>query len=689
LAIMAMASGASSVPAQPAGAPRATRRDDFRELLHGVEIVDPYRWLEDQESAETRTWIDAQNRYAHSLLDPLPVRERIKARLAELMKIDTVSGPVEAGGDYFYWKKRAADDLPVYYRRHGLHGNEEVVLDPHPLSPDHTTSAGVADLSEDGSLLAYTVRRGGEDEVELRVMDVRARKDLPDRLPRALYGSVSFKTDNSGFYYSRRTREAGGRIYYHTMGTEPAQDREVFGKGYGPNTWLGASVSEDGRYLLLTTQDGWTRGEVFVQDLATGGPIRPVVQGIDAKFDAGVAGDRLVLMTDWQAPNRRVLVADLKDPARDRWREIVPAGPDAIQGFSLIGGKLFVNYLHNVATQIRVFDLDGRPQGEVELPGPGAGGIYGKWKSPEAFLTFTSFTTPYTVYRRDVATGKQELWSRNPVPIDPERFEVRQVWYASKDGTKIPMFLVHKKGLKPDGKLPTLLYGYGGFNASLTPAFNTIAALWAEQGGIYAVANLRGGGEFGEAWHRAGMLEKKQNVFDDFIAAAEWLIRNGYTEPSKLAIRGGSNGGLLVGAALTQRPELFQAVLCEYPDLDMIGYYRFKNNNPPALLEYGNASDPEQFKFLSAYSPYQRVKPGTKYPAVLMTTGDQDTRVPPLQARKMTARLQAATTSGWPVLLLYDTKAGHAGGRPFSKVVDDLSLELAFLFWQLGMEWQG
>jgi prolyl oligopeptidase len=393
------------------------------------------------------------------------------------------------------------------------------------------------------------------------------------------------------------------------------------------------------------------------------------------------------MQTDWQAPKKRILAVDLKTPSRDKWREIVPAASDAIQGYTLAGGKLFLHYLHNVTSLIKVFSIDGKPLGEVPLPGLGAAsGFAGRWSSNEAFLSFGSYVLPYSAYRYDVSTGKMELWTQPKVPFKSGDFEVNQVWYPSKDGTKIPMFLVHKKGLKPNGKLPTLLYGYGGFNASLTPRFSPSAAVWAEQGGLYAVANLRGGGEFGEEWHRAGMLDKKQNVFDDFIAAAEWLIKNDYTNPSRLAIQGGSNGGLLVGASLTQRPELYQAVLCEFPDLDMIGYYRFKNNNPPALLEYGNASDPAQFKFLYAYSPYQKVKPDTKYPAVLLTTGDADTRVPPLQARKMAARLQAASSSGRPVLLLYDTKAGHAGGRPLGKVIEDLSLQMAFLFWQLGME---
>jgi prolyl oligopeptidase len=445
-------------------------------------------------------------------------------------------------------------------------------------------------------------------------------------------------------------------------------------------------VSEDGRYLLFSVQHGWARNEVYVQEMG-GGPIKTIVNDIDAHFYAWFAGDRLVMQTDWQAPKNRILVVDLKDPSRDKWREIVPAGPDAIEGYSLVGGKLFLHYLHNVSSLIKIFSIDGKPLGEAPLPGPGsAGGLLGRWSSGEAFFGFRSYVLPQAIYRYDVSTGKTELWAQPKVPFKSGDFEVDQVWCSSKDGTKVPMFLVHKKGLKPNGKLPTLLYGYGGFNVSLTPRFSPSAAVWVEQGGIYAVANLRGGGEFGEEWHRAGMLDKKQNVFDDFIAAAEWLIKNNYTSPSRLAIQGGSNGGLLVGAALTQRPELYQAVLCEFPDLDMIGYYRFKNNNPPALLEYGNASDPAQFKFLHAYSPYQKVKPGTKYPAVLLTTGDTDTRVPPLQARKMTARLQAATTSGRPVLLLYDTKAGHAGGRPLSKIIEDLTLEMAFLFWQLGMD---
>jgi len=665
--------------------PPASKVDNVREVIHGVEIVDPYRWLEDQDHPETRAWIEAQNKYSHSLLDELSARLMIQKRLTELLRVDSVTTPFEQGGRYFLFRRRAEDDLSILYVRQGLNGKDEVLIDPHTLSSDHTTDIGLLDISSDGKLVIYSVRRGGQDETEVRVMDVDKRADV-DQLPNALYRGVSMKKDGSGFYYNLQRRDTGIRVFYHALGTDPSKDVEIFGKGYGPDKWVSASVSEDGKYLLFGVQHGWARNEVYVQKLPDG-PIQTIVNDIDAHFDAWFAGDRLVMETDWQAPNQRLVVVDLNNPAREKWVTIVPEGRDSIAGFSLVGGKLFVNYLHNVTTQIKIFNLDGKSLGEVSLPGLGsASGLSGRWKSNEAFFSFRSFVTPQTIYHYDVQTGKTDLWARTNVPFKSDEFEVRQVWYSSKDGTRVPMFLVHKKGLQPDGKLPVLLYGYGGFDVSETPRFSSSAAIWVEQGGVYALANIRGGGEFGEAWHKAGMLDKKQNVFDDFIAAAEWLIKNKYTNPSRLAIQGGSNGGLLVGAALTQRPDLFQAVLCEFPDLDMIGYYRFKNNNPPALLEYGNASDPAQFKYLYSYSPYQKVKAGEKYPAVLFTTGDQDTRVPPLQARKMTARLQAASTSGKPVLLLYDTKAGHAGGRPLSKIIDDVSLEMAFLFWQLRMD---
>jgi prolyl oligopeptidase len=667
--------------------PPATPEDNVREVIHGVEIVDPYRWLEEQDSSQVREWIAAQNAYTHSILEPRPMREGIYRRLMEMYRHESISEPEEESGSYFFMKRGAEQDLWSIDVRKGADGPDELLVDPQPLSPDHTTSVTLEGASLDGKLLAYGVRRGGEDETEIHVFEVTSRHDLPDRLPRALYLGLSWEKDGRAFYYTRARRDIGKRIYYHVLGTDPAQDPEIFGAGYGPDTWLRPYASEDGRYLLLLVEKGWQSGEVYLQDLTTHGPLHPLITGINAKFDPQFAGNNLIVQTDWQAPKSRLLKIDLRHPEPNSWREIVAAREDAIQAFAVIGQEVFVSYLHDVTSRIDIFSLDGQHLGEVSLPSPGSAGIYGRWGRDEGILYFSSFTTPYSLFRYSASTRKRELWYRDAVPFDSDAFETEQVWYSSKDGTRVPMFLVHRKGLKPDGQLPTLLYGYGGFDVSMTPTFNYRAAWWIEQGGLYALANIRGGGEFGEEWHRAGMLEKKQNVFDDFIAAAQWLVEKGYTNPQRLAIWGGSNGGLLMGAVLTQRPDLFQAVVCEYPDLDMVRYYKFtKNNNPPALLEYGNASDPAQFRFLYAYSPYQHVQTGTKYPAVLLTSGDADTRVPPEQARKMAARLQAATRSGRPVLLLYDSKAGHSGGKPLSKAVQDLSLEISFLAWQLAMK---
>jgi prolyl oligopeptidase len=668
-------------------APPPTRTDNFRESFHGVEIVDPYHWLEDSATSATREWIDAQNSYAHALLDPLPIRASISRRLTEMLRHDTLGAPTQRNGYYYFVKRGADGELWSFYRRKATGGPEELLIDPERLSPDHTTSVSTFDVSDDGALAAYGVRQGGEDETDLRILDVASLRDLHDRLPKALYTGFAFKKDKSGFYYSVGHRDIGKRLYYHKLGSDPSKDTEVFGKGYGKDTWIAPTVSETGRYLLISVQRGWTNGELYFQNLETGGPVRPLVTGLDGKFNPSFAGDSLIVQTDWKAPKSRILKIDLKDPAQDKWSEIVPAGDDSIEDSAVIGGKLFVRYLHNVVSRISIFSLEGHPLGAVPLPGLGSGGIFGRADQKEGILYFSSYTTPYSIYRYDTGTGAQSLWYRDSIPFESDRFDTEQVWYPSKDGTRIPMFLLHRKGLKPDGNTPTILYGYGGFDVSLTPFFDPSAAWWIEHGGLYAVANLRGGGEFGEQWHRAGMLDKKQNVFDDFIAGAQWLVREKYTNPKKLAIWGGSNGGLLVAAALTQRPDLCQAVVCWHPDLDMVRYYKYtKNNNPPALLEYGNAADSSQFKFLYAYSPYERVLKGTNYPAVLLESGDADTRVPPEQARKMTARLQAATASNRPILLLYDTKGGHAGGQPLSKRVEDLTSELTFVSWQLGLQ---
>jgi prolyl oligopeptidase len=474
------------------------------------------------------------------------------------------------------------------------------------------------------------------------------------------------------------------------MGKNPSSDVEIFGKGYGPDKGIGVGLSEDGRYLLMTVFHGSAadKTEIYIKNISRpSSPISTIVNDVQARFIGEVAGDYLYVHTNWKAPNSKIIRVDLKQPAREKWREVIPESDSNIESFSLAGGRIFVNYLKNVRSSVKVFSAEGKQVREIAFPSLGTvGGVSGRWQSGEAFFMFTSFHVPTTIYRYHVKAGKQEEWARLKVPIQSDEFQVMQVWYESKDGTKVPMFVMHRKGIKLDGSSPTLLTGYGGFTQSLTPAFNQRAALWVERGGVFAVPNLRGGGEFGEKWHTAGMLDRKQNVFDDFIAAAEWLVRNGYTQPSKLAISGGSNGGLLVGAALTQRPDLFQAVVCSYPLLDMVRYHKFMVAKF-WVPEYGSAEDPKQFRYLHAYSPYHRVKPGAKYPAVLFITGDADTRVAPLHGRKMTALLQASTGADKPVLLHYDTKAGHVGAAtPVSKRIDDLTDELSFLFWQLGVK---
>ncbi len=657
--------------------------------MHGVEFVDPYRWLEDQESDETRAWIAQQDAYAHVTLDDLPIRSRLHERLEALSRVDEIGTPWQREDRFFIEKKAASDELWTLYVRRGLRGDDEVLIDPHTLSDDHSISAALLGASSDGRYVVYGLRSGGEDETDIRVMDVDTRSDLPDRLPRDRYTGVAWlKQTYDGFYYGRHDLDTGPRIRFHRLGSDAAEDAIVFGEGCGPSTWLFPYVSDDGRYLYISLSEGWQRSEIFIQDLAEGGEIRSIVSGIDANFTGDFAGSKLVVRTDYMAPKYRICLVDLDAPLGppDTWPEIVPEGDDPIEDFTLAGDKLFVRTLHDVASVVRVYTLDGERCGEIPLPAFGtAFGPWGQWGRDDAFTLVTTWTQPNEYFHYSVASERLETWSKSGVPFDGLEFVVEQVWYASKDGTQIPMTIAHRKGLELDGDRPTLLYGYGGFGVSMTPMFWCGWAAWMELGGVFAVPNLRGGGEFGEEWHRAGMLENKQNVFDDFIAGAEWLIDNGYTNPSRLGIQGASNGGVLVGAALTQRPDLFQAALCLVPDLDMLGMPRFVLN-PPALLEYGDATKPEHFEFLRRYSPYQKVADGVDYPAVLLRTGDADTRVAPLQARKMTARLQAATSSRRPVFLLYEEKTGHAGDEPTRKVIDDRALELAFLAWQLGVE---
>ncbi|HKQ59236.1 MAG TPA: prolyl oligopeptidase family serine peptidase [Candidatus Eisenbacteria bacterium] len=665
--------------------PPVARVEVVKDTYNGVVVEDPYRWLENKDAPETRAWIDAENAHTDALLGQVPGADRVHSRLEQLIKVDAQGVPFEQNGRYFFSRRLAAQAIPVLYMRQGLTGKDQVLIDPHPMSADHTTTVSFTDVSTDGKLMAYATRLGGEDETTIKFRDVDTGKELADVLPRARYFGVSLNADKTGFYYSRHTTE-GSRVYYHAIGSDPATDKLLFGEGYGPEKIVSVGLSEDRRWLEIVVYYGSAtdRSEVYVMDVAGNGAVTPVVNDVAAYFTGAIAGDTMYLQTNWEASNWRIFAVDLRHPARDQWKEVVPTSDAVIDDFSLVGGRLFVNYLKNVTYTVRMFDPAGKPLGTIEPPALGSvGDIKGRWDGSEAFYTFASYHVPNMIYRYDVTSGKQAAWWKSSAPIKSDQIEVKQVWYPSKDGTKIPMFVVQKKGMKLDGARPTLLTGYGGFSVSSTPSFSPRAALWVESGGVFALPNLRGGGEFGEEWHKAGMLEKKQNVFDDFIAAAEWLIANKYTRTEKLAISGGSNGGLLVGAAMTQRPDLYGAVVCSVPLLDMLRYQNFLVAKF-WVPEYGSAENAEQFKFIHAYSPYQHVKQGEKYPATLFITGDSDTRVDPLHARKMCALMQASTGSDKPVLLHYDTKAGHSGGKPIAKQIDDLTQELMFLSWQLG-----
>jgi prolyl oligopeptidase len=658
-----------------------------QETLYGVTIADPYRWLEDQNSPETRAWIAQENAYTDALLNGRPGRDQLERRFAELRKVDSIELPTEHNGRYVYRKRLAGQEQYVIYARSGAEGKEEMLIDPNPIAADHSTSAGIIALSHDGRILAYTIRRVGSDEAEIHLFDIAEHGNLPDTLPAASYSSFSFLPDGSGFYYSLRANSLP-RLRFHKLGTNPKDDLEVFGQGYGEDKIITGQVSDDGGHLVIRVLYGSasSKVEIWTQDLTRKGRVQPIVKDIDARFYAFPAGNQLFLHTNWKAPRGRVLAVDYSQPDPSKWREIVPEKPDVINQVVVAGGKIFVTYLHDVASQVKLFNMDGQPAGQLKFPALGSiSGISGHWRSKDAFVQFSSYTIPPTIYRYEIASHRQSEWARLKAPVQNHDFEVKQVWFNSKDGTRVPMFLVYKRGLQLDGAHPSLLTGYGGFNLSEVPSFSPWAVVWAEHGGVFALASLRGGSEFGEQWHRAGMLENKQNVFDDFVGAAQWLIQSRYTDAGHLAIFGGSNGGLLVGAAMTQRPELFRAVVCRYPLLDMVRYDKFMKAQL-WVSEYGSAENPEQFKYIYAYSPYQHVSEGEKYPTVLFVTGDGDTRVAPLHARKMAALMQSVTTPDRPVLLRYETTTGHvAGSRSVTQTIADDVEQFTFLFWQLGI----
>ena len=664
--------------------PPETKVEPVTETIHGVSITDPYRWLEDSKSPATRAWIDAQVKYMRSVLDPLPGRDAWKKRLTELMRTDQISAPEERNSRYFYMKRPAAANRWAIYTRKG-DGPEEVLVDPASISKDESTSIALRDVSPDGKLIAYGVQEGGADENIVRFLDVETRKDLADVLPKSRYEAIQITPDGTGAYFGDLPSD-GPRVFYRPLHKPDARPEQIYGQGLGPDRVVECALSDDGRWLVLNVAVGASgeQTEVYLMDLQNGRKVTTLVKDLDARSAGQMGGGQIYLTTTWGAPKGRIFRIDPTRPQRHFWKLIVPEAPYNLEGVTLAGGRLLAGYLANVSSLLRVFETDGTFVRDIKLPGLGSAYAAGRWDNDEAYVGFASFVTPHTIYRYVVKTGEQSEWARVQAPIDPDAFDVEQVWYRSKDSTRIPMFVVSKKNVPMDGQRPTILYAYGGFTVNITPFFTALAAAWVERGGVYAVANIRGGAEFGEDWHRAGMLDKKQNVFDDFIAAGQWLVANKVTIPAKLSILGGSNGGLLVGAAMTQTPDLFHAVICEVPLLDMIRYQRFSIARL-WVPEYGSSDDANQFAYLLKYSPYQNVKKGTRYPAVMFVTGDSDTRVDPLHARKMAALMQASTASGLPVLLHYDTSAGHSGGLPVYKQIDDQTDILSFLAWQLAL----
>ena len=669
--------------------------DDY----HGVQIADPYRWLENPDSPESVAWIEAQNKLTSAYLSAIPARDRLQQRLTKLWDYEKYSIPFKEGERYFYFKNDGLQNQSVLYTLKSLEDEPRVLLDPNTLSEDGTVALSGLAISEDGNLLAYGLSVAGSDWQEWKVREVETGNDRPDRVRWVKFSGASWTHDGKGFFYSRydepgektKLEEVNyfQKLYYHQIGTPQSQDLLVYERPDQKDWGFSGGVTEDGQYLIISVWLGTDpRNLVFYKDLRL--PDAPVVELINT-FEADYSlidndGTRFWFRTDLEAPRRRVIAIDITQSDRAHWQEVIPETDETLEGVSVVNHQFIASYLKDAYDQVKIFDLSGQFIREVALPGIGSvGGFGGKREDTETFYSYTSFTTPSTIYRYNLLTGESSQFRKPQVDFAPEDYETAQVFYHSKDGTRIPMFIVHKKGLTLDGNNPILLYGYGGFGASLTPSFSVSNLVWMELGGVYAVPSLRGGGEYGEEWHQAGMKQKKQNVFDDFIAAAEWLIAQKYTSPKKLAISGGSNGGLLVGACMTQRPELFGAVLPAVGVMDMLRFHRF-TIGWAWTSEYGSPDDPEEFKILRAYSPLHNLKPGTAYPATLITTADHDDRVVPAHSFKFAAALQAAHKGIAPVLIRIETKAGHGAGKPTAKLIEEISDRLAFLVKALGME---
>ncbi|SIN79896.1 prolyl oligopeptidase [Singulisphaera sp. GP187] len=666
------------------------------DLYHGVEIVDPFRWLEDVTDPEVRAWAAAQTKVTRAAFDADAQRPALVERLRTLYDYQTTSAPIVRGKRYFFTRREGLKNQPIVYVREGsAQAEPRVVLDPNGFSQDGTVALDWMFPSPDGSLLAYGSSPNGSEMSTLKVLNVANGEHLTDTISRTRACTVAWEPSGQAFWYVRYpekgTVPAGDemynrKIFRHVLGTNPENDPMVFGQGRSKIDWLGVSESEDGRFVVISSSTDWIKNDLYLKRLGDDTPIVPLAVGLEGQVDVAIFDGKVIIRTNAKTPRFQVLATDVEHLAPADWKEIIPE-PDGgvIEAIWVVDRKIAVLTSRRAVSSLAVHDLDGRKLREIPLPSLGTvSGLNGEWDGKELFYSFQSFLYPATVFQLNLDGGEPVVIDRSTAQVDPGDYEVKQVTYPSKDGTKVPMFVLSKKGLEPQSKAPTLLYGYGGFDISLTPAYDADLRVWLDKGGVYAIANLRGGGELGREWHAAGRLGKKQNVFDDFIAAGEYLIKSGYTNPAKLAIEGGSNGGLLVSACLTQRPDLFRAVICAVPLCDMLRYHRFSiaRNWIP---EYGSADDPEAFAWLRAYSPYHNVKQGERFPAVLLLTGESDTRVEPMHAYKMAARLQAGTASDRPIYLRVESKAGHGAGKPLTKRIEEDADKWTFLFQQLSV----
>jgi prolyl oligopeptidase len=676
----------------------AAKKSDHVDEYHGTKVPDPYRWLENSDSPETRQWIEEQNKLTFGYLNQIPERAWIKERLTKLWNYEKVSAPFKRGDRYFIYKNDGLQNQSVLYWMKGLKDTPKVVIDPNKLSADGTVAMAGSSISDDGKLIAYALSSGGSDWTEWHVREVETAKDLPDTIKWVKFSGASWTKDGRGFFYSRYAEPKGDKLqsvvefqkhYFHRLGTDQSEDVLVYERPDAAKLGFGGQVTEDGRYLVINVWEGSApKNRIYYKDLSDkNSDVVKLLDANDAQYGfVENVGPVFYFQTDLDAPMSKVIAIDITKPERANWKTIIPEAKESLQGVGTANNQLFASYLKDAYTQVRVYDLGGKFVRNVELPGIGSAGGFGaaKLADKEFFYNFTSFTVPTRVYRYDATTGKSTLHWQPKVDFDPSAYETRQVFYTSKDGTRIPMFITHRKGLKLDGANPTLLYGYGGFQISQTPGFSVSNLVWMEMGGVYAVANLRGGGEYGKAWHEAGTKAKKQNVFDDFIAAGEWLVSNKYTTNKKLAIMGGSNGGLLVGAVLNQRPDLFGAALPAVGVMDMLRFHKF-TIGWGWVSDFGSADDPAEFKYIFAYSPLHNIKAGTKYPATLITTADHDDRVVPAHSFKYAATLQAAQAGDAPVLIRIETRAGHGAGKPTAKIIEEVADRWGFLVRNLGV----